>query len=86
VPDLDAPLLLYLAASGHAVSAVLVVEKEEHGKLQQKPIYYVSEVLTGAKLNYSEIEKIVYALVVASRKLKQYFQAHEIRGVQPLIL
>lgn len=79
VPDLDAPLLLYLAASGHAVSAVLVVEKEEHGKLQQKPVYYVSEVLTGAKLNYSEIEKIVYALVVASRKLKQYFQAHEIR-------
>jgi hypothetical protein len=29
-------------------------------------------------LNYSELEKIAYAVVISSRKLKHYFQAHEI--------
>jgi hypothetical protein len=29
-------------------------------------------------LNYSEIKKIAYAILISSRKLKHYFQAHEI--------
>lgn len=29
-------------------------------------------------MNYSEIEKIAYAVLISSRKLKHYFQAHEI--------
>jgi hypothetical protein len=45
----------------------------------QRPIYYVSEELLGAKLNYIEIEKIAYAVLTASRKLKHYFQRHEIK-------
>ena len=36
------------------------------------------EALSGAKLNYTEIEKIAYAVLISSRKLKHYFQAHEI--------
>jgi hypothetical protein len=42
--------------------------------------------LSGAKLNYIEIEKIAYALLISSRKLKHYFQAHEITvpSSQPL--
>jgi len=42
VLDLEAPLLLYVAASDHAVSGVLVQEKEEESKAIQKPIYYIS--------------------------------------------
>jgi hypothetical protein len=38
----------------------------------------VSEALSGPKLNYTEIEKIAYAVLTFSRKLKHYFQAHEI--------
>jgi len=38
----DEPLLLYLAVSDHAVSAVLLVERSR----QQLPLYYVSHVLT----------------------------------------
>jgi len=34
VPDLEAPLLLYVAASDHAVSGVLVQEKEESKVIQ----------------------------------------------------
>ena len=40
VPDLKAPLLLYVAASDHAVSGVLVQEKEEESKIIQQPVYY----------------------------------------------
>jgi len=42
VLDPEARLLLYVAASDHAVSGVLVQEKEEESKAIQKPIYYIS--------------------------------------------
>jgi hypothetical protein len=86
VPDLEAPLLLYVAASDHAVSGVLVQEKIEGLKVIQHPIYYISEALLGAKLNYTEIKKIAYVVLISSRKLKHYFQAHEITvpSSQPL--
>jgi hypothetical protein len=76
-PSLEAPLLLYVVAFDHAVSGVLVQEKEVELRVIQQPIYYISEALSGAKLNYLEIEKIAYAVLTASRKLKHYFQAHE---------
>jgi len=41
-------------------------------------MYYVSETLDGAKKLYKEMEKVAYAVVMASRKLKHYFQAHKI--------
>jgi hypothetical protein len=78
VPDPEAPLLLYMAASNHAVSEVLAHEKEEGTKVVQRPVYFVLEALSGAKLNYTEIEKLAYAVLISSRKLKHYFQGHEI--------
>jgi len=73
VPDLEAPLLLYVVVSDHAVSGVLIQEKEEESKVIQQPVYYISEVLSGAKLNYTEIKKKAYAVLISSRKLKHYF-------------
>jgi hypothetical protein len=78
VPDPEAPLLLYVATSDHAVSEVLVQEKEEGSKVIQQPVYYISKALLGAKLNHTEIKKIAYAVLISLRKLKHYFQAHEI--------
>ena len=66
-------LLLYLAASPTTISAVLVDEKEHENKMKQYPVYFVSEALSRAKLNYLELEKIAYTMVMASRKLKHYF-------------
>ncbi|KAK1642098.1 hypothetical protein QYE76_059903 [Lolium multiflorum] len=45
------PLLLYIAATPQVVSTVLVVEREEEGKLHgvQRPVYFVSEVLSPSK-------------------------------------
>jgi hypothetical protein len=78
IPEPKAPLLLYVAASDHAVSGVLIQEEQKGPEVIQCPVYYISEALAGAKLNYSELEKIVYAVLISSRKLKHYFQAHEI--------
>ena len=77
-PDPEAELLIYIVASPSVVSAVLVQERQENNKLQQFPVYYVSEALVGPKRFYSEMEKVAYALVMASQKLLHYFMAHKI--------
>ena len=70
----DEVLLLYLAVSEHAVSAVLV--REEGTK--QLPIYYVSKALLDAKTHFSHLERLALALMIAARKLRPYSQGHPI--------
>jgi hypothetical protein len=77
-PAPGAPLLLYVAASHSAVSAALVQEKLEGQIKKQAPVYFVSEVLSLSKKNYTELEKVLYAVLMASRKLRHYFQAFHI--------
>jgi ribonuclease HI len=72
-------LLLYIAASPYAVSATLVQELNREGTTRQCPVYYVSEVLTASKCNMTELKKISYAVVMASRKLRHYFEAFKVR-------
>jgi hypothetical protein len=74
-PEPKSPLLLYLSASNSVVSAVLVQEKED-GKCKQIPVYFASEALSGSKLFNSELEKTTYAVVMAARKLRHYFEGH----------
>jgi hypothetical protein len=68
-PAPGAPLLLYVAASHSAVSVALVQEKLEGQTKKQAPVYFVSEVLSLSKKNYTELEKVLYAVLMASRKL-----------------
>ncbi|XP_071719444.1 uncharacterized protein [Rutidosis leptorrhynchoides] len=56
------------------ISTVLVNERER----VRVPIYFVSRVLQGAELNYPELEKLTLALIHTARKLRRYFQAHQI--------
>jgi hypothetical protein len=42
-------------------------------------VYYVSEVLTASKCNMTKLEKISYAVVMASCKLRHYFEAFKVR-------
>ena len=67
-------LFLYLAVSIIAVSAALIREENR----LQLPVYYVSQAFQGAEARYPHIEKITFALIVASRKLRPYFQANPI--------
>ena len=65
---------MYLAVSEHTVSAVLI--REEKG--EQKAVYYVSKTLADAETRYRPLEKLMLALVMASKKLSHYIQAHKI--------
>ena len=50
---------------------------KEEGNIQ-KPISYTNQAFQGAKASYPRMEKIVFALLVASRKLHPYFETHPI--------
>jgi ribonuclease HI len=78
-PDPSLPLLLYIVALSHVVSAALVQEQNREGTIRQCPVYYVSEVLTTSKCNMTELKKIAYAVVMALRKLRHYFEAFKVR-------
>jgi hypothetical protein len=77
------PMLLYISATTQVTSAMLVVEREEPGKLQkvQRLVYFVSEVLSDSKTRYSQVQKLVYAILMTKRKLRHYFDAHPITVV-----
>jgi hypothetical protein len=75
-PVLTAPrkkeqLLLYLAATTHVVSTGIVVERQEDGHAYpvQRPVYFVSEVLSESKACYQLVKKQLYALLITSQKL-----------------
>ncbi|KAL0366948.1 UNVERIFIED_CONTAM: Retrovirus-related Pol polyprotein from transposon opus [Sesamum radiatum] len=63
------------------VSAVLT--REEARGLQ--PVYYVSNTLQGAEERYPHIEKLTFSLVVATRKLRHYFQSHPVVVLQTIL-
>jgi hypothetical protein len=68
-PSSGTPLLLYVAASHSTVSAALVQEKQDGHVKRQAPVYFVSKVLSLSKKNCTELEKVLYAVLMASRKL-----------------
>ena len=67
-------LFLYLVMTPHAVSSALIREKGKVWKL----VYYTSKALRRVEGRYPLIEKLAFALITASRKLRHYFQAHVI--------
>jgi hypothetical protein len=44
----------------------------------QRLVYYISEVLHYAKTRYLYVHKLLYIVLIASRKLCHYFQDHKI--------
>jgi len=74
IPVPGEELFLYLAVSQHTISAVLVRAE----RIQHLSIFYVSKTLLGAETMYLPLEKLALALMMASRKLSHYFQAHTI--------
>jgi hypothetical protein len=83
VPQDGEPLYLYVAATTQVVSAVIVAERTEEGHALpvQRPVYYISEVLSETKAWHPQIQKLLYAVVLARRKLRHYFEAHPVTVV-----
>ncbi|GJZ61478.1 reverse transcriptase domain-containing protein [Tanacetum coccineum] len=75
-------LIVYLAASHGAISAVLMTERAT----VQMPVYFVSHTLQGPGLNYSPMEKLVLSLGFTAKRLRRYSQAHPIAVItdQPI--
>lgn len=53
-------LILYFAVGENSISSVLI--KEEDGV--KKPVYFVSKVLQGAEVRYTEVEKAALAIIL----------------------
>ena len=89
VPPSDGEsLLLYIAATTQVVSAALVVEWEEEGHTfkVQRPVYFISEVLSDSKTRYSQIQKLLYTVLITKRKLCHYLESHVVTVVTSFLL
>ena len=72
-PEPGEDFFMYLLVSDHAVSVVLLMDQRV-----QQPVYYINKTLVDAETRYLPLEKLVLALVHATRKLSHYFQVHTV--------
>jgi ribonuclease HI len=80
-PEPYETLQLYISATSNVVSTAIVIEQGESDtnyKIQYL-VYFISEVLSDLKTWYFHIMKLAYTLLITSRKLSHYFQAHQIK-------
>jgi hypothetical protein len=82
-PQPTKPLLLYVAATTQVVSAAVVVDRPEEGQALpvQRPVYFISKVLSDTKVSYPLVQKLIYVVILARRKLQHYFLGHPITVV-----
>jgi ribonuclease HI len=82
-PALGEALLIYIATTTQVVSTAIVVERREEGHALpvQRPVYFISEVLSETKARYPHIQKVLYAVILIRRKLRHYFESHPVTVV-----
>jgi hypothetical protein len=82
-PAAGEALLIYIAATTQVDSTAIVVERREEGHALpvQRPVYFISEVLSETKARYPRIQKLLYAVILTRRKLRHYFESHPVTVV-----
>ena len=81
-PEPNEVLFAYIAVASYALSLVLI--RVDNGI--QRLVYYVSKSLHEAKVHYLQLEKAILAVVLGTRKLPHYFQAHIVVVLTQLLL
>jgi hypothetical protein len=44
----------------------------------QRPVYFINEVLNESKARYPQVQKLIYAILITSRKLKHHFAGYRV--------
>jgi hypothetical protein len=81
-------LLLYIATTTHVVSTAIAIERSEEGHAYgvQRPVYFISEVLSESNVRYPSIQKILYGILITTRKLRHYFDENKISVIIDFLL
>jgi predicted transcriptional regulator len=59
-------LLLYVTTTTQVIISTLVVEKEKprHVYKVQRPVYYISKVLSVCETQYNQVQNLLYAVLI----------------------